>query len=431
MKFLEPNIVVVDDKIDEVDGIIKYYNNLGLGCKYFNSDQFDGDEYPSKTYSDINVLFLDLIYSENPFDPELCSSWVQSIIPKNSHYILVLWTKDIGSAELVLEELRRINRNPSFYLTENKIDYPSQGEEKYNFTVLFNKINETLENLPALEEINLWKKNIKLSSNQVIGNLTRTSSPNIFNNKLKKIIISHGGSAIKTNTDNNRKRSILFDALDNVLISNSNKNNLEDEISDVNNQELYSLENPEEAAIDKELNSWFHFKFNNENLDGQILPGLIAYNNHSLFKKLYSIQDDPKFEKILTKQREEGITTQDIVLVLSRPCDIAQNKFGKNIKLLSGIILKKAFRNPTGRNKGEINFNDKLPDSVKKYEHLYFDEMDNDITLIFDYRYSFSVPEKIFKDKFENLKIFNKELLSEMQVEYSSYSSRLGITQII
>lgn len=429
MKFLEPNIVVVDDKINEIQGIINYYNHLGLGCKFFNSDLIDGDNRPEKEYSDVNLFFLDLFYSDNPFDAELCANWVQSIIPEKSFYILILWTKDVAKAEAVLAELSKINRSPFIFLIESKIKYATNNDEKYNFIQLFENINTELEKVSSLEEIQLWKKNVKFSCNKVIGNLTKTTDPDSFNNKLKKIIISHGGTSIKAELNNKRKRSILFDALDNVLLSN--KSNIEDEISEVNNQNLYNLNNINEPIIDTELNSWFHFKIDKNGLKGQISPGLIAYNNHSFFKKLYSIQDDPKLEKLLLKQNEENVIFHDIVLVLSRPCDIAQNKFGKNIKLLSGIILKKAFRNPTGKNKGEISFNDKLPDSVKKYEHLYFNDIDNDITLIFDYRYSFSVPEKIFREKFENLKIFNKELLSEMQVEYSSYSSRLGITQVI
>ncbi|HEU0125570.1 MAG TPA: hypothetical protein VFQ56_04645, partial [Flavobacterium sp.] len=382
-----------------------------------------------KNYSDVNLVFLDLYLEGEKFDAEQCSNWVKSMIPEKAFYLLVIWSKDPSEMREVVDNLVKENRLPFIVLCENKTEYPSINDEKYNFEELFKKLNHIFDNIPALDEISIWKRNIKTSSNQVIGNLAKTSDPSIFNNKLKKIIISHGVSSVKTNINNNRKRSILFDALDNVLISNSNKNNFEDEISELNNQQLYSLENPEESAIDKELNSWFHFKFNNENLDGQILPGIIAYNNHSLFKKLYSIQDDPKFERILTKQKEENIIIQDIVLVLSRPCDIAQNKYGKNIKLLSGIILKSAFRKTN--TKKEIHFNESLPDSSKKYEHLFFNEDENDITLIFDFRYSFSVPEKIFKEKFKNIKIFNKELLSEMQVEYSSYSSRLGITQII
>ncbi|WP_281336947.1 hypothetical protein [Flavobacterium eburneipallidum] len=425
MKFLEPNIVVVDDKIDEIQGIIKHFNDLGLGCKYFNSDLIEGDNHPEKEYSDVNLFFLDLFYSDNPFDAELCANWVQAVIPEKSFYILILWTKDVAKATEVLEQLKKVNRNPFICLIESKIDYTIQSDEKYDFTKLFENINSELDKVSGLSEIQLWKKNIKFSYNKIIGNLTKTTDSKAFNNKLKKIIISHGGTAIKSEVDSKRKRSILFDALDSVLVSN--RSDFQEEISEINNQNLYNLNEIVEPIIDKELNSWFHFKIDKKDLKGKILPGLIAYNNHSLFRKLYSIQDDPKLEKILLKQKEENVIIQDVVLVLSRPCDIAQNKFGKNIKLLSGVILKKAFRNQ----KGKIHFNETLPDSVKIYEHLYFNDEENDITLMFDFRYSFSVPEKIFNEKFQNLKIFNKELLSEMQVEYSSYSSRLGITQII
>ena len=112
-----------------------------------------------------------------------------------------------------------------------------------------------------------------------------------------------------------------------------------------------------------------------------------------------------------------------------RRSKISEDK--KNIKLISGVLMKNPFRISTGKKKGNIDFNGSLPDSTKFFDHLHFDNTDNDIALVFDFRYVFSVPEKIFIDKFDNIKIFNKELLSEMQVEYSSYSSRLGITQII
>lgn len=425
----EPNIVVIDDKYDEIAGIVRYYHSNGSGCKFFNADIVDGDNMPETNYSDVNLVFLDLFLEGDKFDAEQCSNWVKSLIPEKSFYLLIIWSKDPSHADEVMAKLQIANRLPFTLFVENKTDYPSANDEKYNFDELFRKLNHVFNDIPALGEMAIWKKNVKFSSNQVIGSLTKTIDPEAFNNKLKKIIISHGGASIKISTDNNRKRSILFDALDSVLISNPNI--FQDAISEINNENLYDLQNVINPAIDKELNSWFHFKLNNEIVKGFIIPGLIAYNNHTLFRKIYSIQDDPKLEKLFLKQNEENVVIQDVVLVMSRPCDIAQNKFGKNIKLLSGIILKNAFRHPTGKNKGEIYFNDKLPDSIKKYEHLYFNDIDNDITILFDFRYSFSVPEKIFNEKFENLKIFNKELLSEMQVEYSSYSSRLGITQII
>lgn len=424
--FLEPNVIIIDDVRDEIRGIYEYYSEKGIGCKIFNPDIVDGDDYPITFYSDVNIIFLDLHYSQT-FDAELCSTWIRHIVKPKSFYILIMWTKDISKGEQVSELLKTHNVLPFLTITKSKIDY--QVENGYNFSDLFIQINEDLNSTPSLEEILLWKKAVKYSTNEIIGNLTK--NPGNIVDKLKKIIICHGGSSIKNSDDNNYKRAILFDALDTVLASNTKKN-ITREISDLNNQTLYDLQTIVDGETDKELNSWFHFKLENEINPNIITPGLIAINNHSFFKKLYSIQDDPKLSRLFQIQKDNHIRIDDVVLVISRPCDIAQKKYGKNIKLLSGIIIYSAFRHQTGKRKDEIHFNDSaLPDSVKKYEHLFFSDELNDVTILFDFRYSFSVPEKIFIDKFENLKIFNKELLSEVQVEYSSYSSRLGITQII
>lgn len=420
INFLEPNVIIVDDKREEIQGIYDYYSTLGVGCKVFNPDLINGDNYPAKTYSDTNIIFLDLHYSEQ-FDAEICATWVRHIVKPRTFYVLVMWTKDVSKAEQVSEQLSVHKVIPFLTLIKNKTDY--FAENGYNFSALFEQLNLDLNSAHSLEEILHWKKTVKYSSNEIIGNLTKT--PNNVVNKLKKIIISHGGTSIKDSEDNIYKRSILFDALDTVLISNTKKN-IDGEISELNNQNLYNLQDAGDSTTDKELNSWFHFKLENEISPNLITPGLIAINNHSFFRKLYSIKDDSKIEALLKKQIEAGKQIDDIVLLISRPCDIAQKKYGKNLKLLSGVIIKKPLR----KSNGKLDLSTPM-DSLKIYDHLYFDDNDNDVTLLFDFRYSFSVPSDIFINKFNNLKIFSKELLSEMQVEYSNYSSRLGITQII
>ncbi|MFZ6664857.1 hypothetical protein [Peijinzhouia sedimentorum] len=428
INYLEPNVVIVDDVREEIQGIYEFFSQKGIGCKVFNPDLVDGDSYPLSPYSDVSLIFLDLHYS-NVFDSELCAGWVRQIVKQKSFFILIMWTKDQSKAIQVSELLTTHNCTPFLTIVKSKIDFQVPNENKYNFDILIEDLNRQLEATPALEEILIWKKSVKQSSNEIIGNLTK--NPNSLVDKLKKVIISHGGTSLKESNDYKYKRSILFDALDTVLISNTKKN-VNTVISELNQQSLYNLQEVNNSDADKELNSWFHFKIDNEVSQSIITPGLISKNNHRFFKQLYSIQDDPKLIKLFEVQNQNNIKIEDIVLVISRPCDIAQKKFGKNIKLLSGIIIYNAFRNPSGKRKNEINFNNlNLPDSLKKYEHLYFSDLLNDVTIMFDFRYSFSVPEKIFLDRFENIKIFNKELLSEIQVEYSSYSSRLGITQIL
>ncbi|HET8887110.1 MAG TPA: hypothetical protein VFM70_12245 [Salinimicrobium sp.] len=431
MLTFEPNVVVIDDKQDEIQGILDIYREQGVGCKFCNADLYEGDGMPDKPYSDVNLIFLDLFFSEAKFDAELCSNWVQSIVPEKSFYVLIIWSKDPANADEVLSELKKLNRLPFTVLVKNKTDFPLDDGSKYDYSKLFQEITDDVNNIPSLAEIGTWKKCIKGASNIIIGNLSKNNDPILFNAKLQKIIVGHGGTSLRENKDDKYKRRVLFDALDQVLISNTRNSFATTEINQINKDHLYSLKSDTSAEIDKELNSWFHFKIQDEIPKDSILPGLICANNHSFFRKIYSIIDDTKLFKRFEKQVGDGIEVKDIVLVLTRPCDIAQGKFGKNIKLVSGVLIKNPCRIVSGKKKGDIDFNGSLPDSTKVFDHLHFDSIDHDIVFIFDFRYVFSVPEKIFIDKFDNIKIFNKELLSEMQVEYSSYSSRLGITQII
>lgn len=419
----EPNVIVVDDVKDEINGILEIYSSKNIGCKLFNPDLIDGDTMPEKPFADVSLIYLDLFYS-NKFDAEQSCNWVRTIIPEKSFYIIVFWTKDPSKAKEVLELLIKKNRTPFLYFIETKSNYLADSKI-YDFNLLIDKIDKECSATTAIEEILLWKKSIKLATNEVLGHLAK--QPNNISEKLKKIILSHGGKSI-IEFDEHQKRNILFDALDIVLTSNTKKNVL-DEVSELNKLELYNLIEPVNVEPDKELNSWFHFKLQSEIKPGHIIPGLICEFQVNNWEKIYSIQDDKNVAEYISRQNIQNTIISNITLVLSRPCDIAQKKFGKNIKLLSGLKIT----NPIRKEKGNKDFqgSSTKPDSLKIYDHLYFSEKEMDVTLMFDFRYSFSVPEDVFVNEFTSIKIFNKELLSEIQVEYSSYSSRLGITQII
>lgn len=447
MLSFEPRIAIVDDKISEVEGIISHYQNEGIGIKHYNPHPSEGDHLPSNSFSNLNLIYLDIHFTESTsdYDPEICAGWVDALIPKFSFYILVIWSKETDKRDEILEVLDNENKKPFICITKQKTDYQENGG--YNFSNLNESILEELNNYPELEELTCWKKSIINSSNIVLGHLSNASpSPDHFKSKLQKIILGHGGRILIGSGRANLKRETLFDAMDSILSSNSKSTRPEIEISEENRNVLYNITSSPGTEIDKKLNSWFHFKLIDTQTinSNELSPGLISLNQHRFLKNLYSIQDDPKLESKLSTQIEnESTRIRDITVILTRPCDHAQKKHGKNIKLLSGIqlinprrIIDSDLSSRQRRNRnsyiGRLHFNnEELPDSVKIYDHLYFSEEDNDVALLFDYRYIFSIPESIFVSRFEHIKLFNKELLSELQVEYSAYSSRLGITQII
>lgn len=429
MLSFEPNIIFIDDKKEEVIDLVDLYRQEGIGCKFYNADISIGDHKPVQPYSDVNLIFLDLYYKKE-FDVELCTGWIESLIPVNSFYVLVIWSKDTQHRSEVEEDLINLNRKPYIIFEFQKGEGYKNPDNTWDFVKLYCDIEDKVRESYALEELGLWKKSITNSSNTIIGHLAKDLlTSDLLTKKLQKIVIGHGGTIYISPDNQEQKREVLFDALDNILISNSKISRIMKNISKHNSENLYNINAGIESDIDTKLNSWFHFKLHKDPIDQEkIQIGLISKFNNKFLKNTYSLLNDSIVTSYLSHQIDAKKMLTEVVLLISRPCDIAQKKYGKNFKLISGVIIKNPIRkeNP----KKEIRTGQKV-DSIKLYDHLSFSDEDNDNALIFDFRYVFSVPEDTFFKKFINMKIFNKELLSEMQVEYSAYSSRLGITQII
>jgi hypothetical protein len=104
---LGPNIVIVDDKFNEVEGIVEFLAANNIGFKYLNSDTSDGDDHPEKTINTVKILFLDFYYNET-FDPEVVAGWIDAIVPEEHFYFLIAWSKHPEKLNLVLNELKNI-----------------------------------------------------------------------------------------------------------------------------------------------------------------------------------------------------------------------------------------------------------------------------------------------------------------------------------
>lgn len=438
MLSIEPNIFFVDDKENEVKEIINIYRNKGFGVKYFNADPVDGDKIPSlNSYSDAILVFLDLYFTaDRILDKEKCAEWVEGIVFKNSFFILVIWSQDTDEAEEVINEIKKTNRIPFVSIIKQKSDYQI-GNSKWDFDKLHSDIQGKINERPELKELASWKKSIKNSSNLIIGHLSKDDNPANIPTKLQKIIIGHGGTSLISDNNFEVKQEVLFDALDSVLVSNSKNTRPDVEIAKANKLNLYNTKESPNGDIDSKLNSWFHFKIHPTPIDqSKITPGLICFYDDGDIVKNFSLIDDNKVKEYLKFQIESQSKSNtkliNIALLLTRPCDIAQNKYGKNLKLLSGLkIINPVRKGGDGKKRFDLKTNNTQPDSVKILDHLFFNESENDVTILFDFRYSFSVSKQAFIDKFNKVNTFNKELVSEIQVEYSSYASRLGITQII
>lgn len=122
-----PQVAFVDDRKEQILPLERAVNDLHTGSIYFDASP-DKNEYPKAPLETVEILFLDLIYG-NKFRPENCAQWVETIIPENSKYSLVIWSKDTHEVEELMKILGQINRTPAIHHLWQKSDYNLAPEQ--------------------------------------------------------------------------------------------------------------------------------------------------------------------------------------------------------------------------------------------------------------------------------------------------------------
>ena len=184
MLSFEPNIVFIDDKIKEVEGIIDLYRKEGIGVKYYDADLAEGDTPPQTPFSNVNLIYLDLYYKDD-FDLELCLGWIDSIIPKNSFYVLVIWSKDPHHKDEIIEGLSKINQLPFVTFCETKNDDYKNPDSTFKWPELKTKIDFEINKISELKELAVWKKSVQNASNIIIGTLSKNTTQEQLKTKLQ------------------------------------------------------------------------------------------------------------------------------------------------------------------------------------------------------------------------------------------------------
>lgn len=418
LKTLGPEVVIVDDKYNEIEGITTFLSEKSIGYKYLNSDTSNGDELPTETIDTVKILFLDFYYSET-FDPEIIAGWVDAIIPENHFYFLIAWSKHPEKLSLVLNELNRINKYPIFHIEKLKKDYKT--DDNFDFETLMIDIDTKLDEFKGAKELINWKKGIESAANKVILGIAKEKDE--IEKKIKKIICVQGGKRIK-DAPPLEKLVGLYDALDYVLSSNS-KNFRINDISQ-NSVCNITLANRDFLYKDNDLNTWFLLKKNPNGIEPIIETGTIFQLKDANLKSLFSITKYSTFKDFYDYDTNaENI--YHICILVTPACDFSQKKHGGNFKFISGLII-----NNIGRDGDKIIFNNDryVPtDSMTIIDNININKLNlNNATLIFDNKYSFSAPdEDVYNiDKFDPICTVTKDLISDIQVKYAAHSARIG-----
>jgi hypothetical protein len=132
---------------------------------FFNATPHQ-NKFPEKPIETVKLLFLDLYYKAD-FDPELSAQWVQSIIPPNTEYVLVIWSKDTHKKDALLEILDYLELKPTYVEAWQKTDFDLKN---HNFDENVNSLLATVSGEPYYVEDVLFGEVIDVTDEGVFIN---------------------------------------------------------------------------------------------------------------------------------------------------------------------------------------------------------------------------------------------------------------------
>lgn len=161
---MDEDIIIIDDKIHQVEVLIKEFSKNKIPVKYFNGDYKD---LPEKPIFSPRLVFLDLYLEDTVTEPKTvfsrCISILKQLLCENCNYILCIWTTEIDE-----------------YRKESELSV-----EKFNSTLRKYKLEP--EDIIVLED-----KNASISSKELkthTKNLAITHSENMFKVKARGKIL--------------------------------------------------------------------------------------------------------------------------------------------------------------------------------------------------------------------------------------------------
>jgi len=176
------SIVIIDDKYEEVEGLIRVFSSKGIPVTYFNGE-------PDKliTLNGTRIVFLDLdlkLGARDSEEKDIISTVfanLKKIVPQNNGgYILVLWsTRDSEFGENVETEIKKMQAReaPIIYeypleivrISKHDVSIREEGKLNFDLNKIEEQINELVPENSILNLVTYWENKVSEASKNVIS----------------------------------------------------------------------------------------------------------------------------------------------------------------------------------------------------------------------------------------------------------------------
>lgn len=438
-------VLVIDDRKDEVEPLLKVLNKNGVGLCYYKGTDYS--ELPETPIEGIRILFLDFALGTDGQSERNKISVLMGVVKKvvshnNGPYVIFAWTKhDKPEDDLLSAFKKEIMRDTDFPKPVVIINL-EKNRCMNNLSEIAKNLKKVFSDKNILEVLFQWENNARGALRDVIKILTDISKPavepsqsfddysNKWNSELEKHFCKIAEMTLgKKNVKKDPKVLIaaqlaltqpFHDCVEKRIWTNSGRlKNLTSKIVG----HLSSRHNPEERAI---LNT--SFLLNCHDLGKDLQPGNVyllskVYTNMKCSKKKCHLNKVHLSKNAITGEFFSGKIDEfpnkaallkgiiPVVIEITPECDYVQNKW-KCAKMILGVLWPPEYE----RN---------IKDSLFVFKPLLISFRDKTYYLSFNAHHILTLPFSVFKD-LSPVFSARKELIADIQHWFSSHISRPG-----
>ena len=317
-----PKVLVVDDRYDEVEPLLRLFSQNGTPYVYF-----DGKDFPETPFTSIRLVILDINLDsithglDNKSKASALANYLSKLITiKESYYAILFWTRHKEIIKTIVKYLRKNNAAPVMY---KNMDKPTKEEMTLNYVKekFLADLNST-----AFEFLINWEEDVSHNTTNFTNKLvnivkqeakkTKTNWDSAITHILAKFTCTYTG---KTKIEDSISKEQAITYATRIL----NKSFAEDLAKNLQNQCTNTIKLPSEPIISlKTIAKLNEILFIENTNDKSIEIGKVFFKRD---KKLYELLK----KKILTQscQNSQILKTRLIATILTPSCDLAHKKF--------------------------------------------------------------------------------------------------------
>jgi hypothetical protein len=461
-------VLIIDDQIDEAKPLMKILSKNEVKYSFFSGMN---SENPSKKMEDIRLIFLDLqlhLPGKTPDPNSDVKDDIQLlrnlISPKNSMYILLIWSKNIETdhgtifKEMIKTEkmlplplkIIELDKNDYFETDLSTGKLIPKGEEKEILRLIQREITTQISEQHFFHIFTYWDNIINKSSNEIINSIFNSISKldttaDINNKKMWALIYelaeAKSGQKFKAtdkkciNDSLSTFCGIFFDTVEKNLINSTYPCPLLplDQTVDVDahmkgiiNKKLLTSDEDlkcEPGTIYAEEDADIKKAIINDGINREALSNLFCESLEKNRSEVFIKKNKPKtefkmpFEKFEETIKSEINTNSALIFCEVTPgCDYSQNRVKMN-RVIYGITWPYKFENLIPQNSNFL------------YKSAVM-ELDGKLNyLVFDFGFLHGKKETDFNGKTPILRL-RHEILVDIQSRLAAHVHRPGVTSL-